>query len=167
MKYAEGFVVFWRKMLPALSGLRSPWCIQQYSTREGAHYIDVMMSAMAPQITSVSIVCSSVCSGADQRKYQSSASLAFVRGIHWWPMNSPHKEPITRKMLPFDDAIMNLGYLSEAHRNLKSRDTLFVHNICVSCPIVLTNVVSRNLGLRCVSGGYLILHTTPRPVIPI
>ena len=33
--------------------------------------------------------------------------LAFVRGIHWWPMNSPHKGPVTRKMLPFDDVIMH------------------------------------------------------------
>ena len=44
----------------------------------GSHYSDVIMSAMASQITGVSIVCSAVCSGADQRKYQSSASLAFV-----------------------------------------------------------------------------------------
>ena len=45
-------------------------------------------------------------SGADPRKHQSSASLAFVRGIHRWPMNSPHKWPVTQKMLPFDDVIM-------------------------------------------------------------
>ena len=46
---------------------------------------------MASQITSVSIVCSAVCSGANQREYQSSASLALVRGIHRSPMNSTHK----------------------------------------------------------------------------
>ena len=40
------------------------------------------------------------------RKHQSSASLAFVRGIHWWPVNSPHKWPVTRKMFPSDDVIM-------------------------------------------------------------
>ena len=39
-------------------------------------------------------------------KYQSSASLTFVRGIHRWPVNSPHKRPVTRKMFPFDDVIM-------------------------------------------------------------
>ena len=55
------------------------------------HYNDVIMSAMASQITGVSIVCSTFGSGADQRKHQSSASLAFVRGIHQWPMNSPQK----------------------------------------------------------------------------
>ena len=45
-------------------------------------------------------------SGAGQRKHQSSASLAFVRGIHRWPVNSPHKGPVTRKIYPFDDVIM-------------------------------------------------------------
>ena len=42
-----------------------------------------------------------------QRKHQSSASLAFVRGIHRVPVNSPHKWPVTRKMFPFDDVIMS------------------------------------------------------------
>ena len=54
----------------------------------------------------VCFICSSVCSCADQRKHQSSASLAFVGGIHRWPVNSPHKGPVTRKMFPFDDVIM-------------------------------------------------------------
>ena len=44
------------------------------------HYSDVIMSALASQITCVSIVCSNVCSGADQRKHPSSSSLVFVRG---------------------------------------------------------------------------------------
>ena len=64
------------------------------------------MGAMASQITSLTIVYSSVYSGADQRKHQSSASLAFVRGIHRWPVNSPHKWPVTRKMFPFDEVIL-------------------------------------------------------------
>ena len=55
------------------------------------HYCNVLMAAMTSQITSIMIVCSTVHSGADQRKHQSSASLAFVRGIHRWPVNSPHK----------------------------------------------------------------------------
>ena len=70
-------------------------------------YNDVIMSAMASQITSLTIVYSSVYSGADQRKHQSSASLAFVWGIHWWPVNSPYKWPATRYRFPFDDVIMN------------------------------------------------------------
>ena len=70
------------------------------------HFSDVIMGMMASQITSLRIVYSSVYSGADQRKHQSSASLAFVRGIHLWPVNSPHKGSVTRKIIPFDDVIM-------------------------------------------------------------
>ena len=69
----------------------------------GEHFSDVMMSAMESQITGISIVCSIVCSGVDQRKHQSSASLAFVRGIHRWPLVSPYKGPVARKMFPCDD----------------------------------------------------------------
>ena len=64
------------------------------------------MGAMASHITSLTIVYSTVNSGADKRKHQSSASLAFVRGIHRRPVNSTHKLSITRKMYPFDDVIM-------------------------------------------------------------
>ena len=70
------------------------------------HFSDVIVGAVGSQITSFAIVYSTVYSGADQRKLQSSASLAFVRGIHRWPVNSPHKGPVTRKMFPFDDVIM-------------------------------------------------------------
>ena len=62
------------------------------------HYSDVIMNTMASQITGVSTVCSNFCSCADQRKHRISASLAFVRGIHWWPVDSPHKWPVTRKV---------------------------------------------------------------------
>ena len=64
------------------------------------------MSAMVSQIAGVSIICSTVCWGADQRKHQSSASLAFVRGIRRSPVDSPHKGTVTRKMFPFVDVIM-------------------------------------------------------------
>ena len=57
-------------------------------------------------ITSLTIVYSTVYSDADQRQHQSSASLAFVWGIHRGPVNSPHKWPVTRKIFPFDDVIM-------------------------------------------------------------
>ena len=69
------------------------------------------MGAMAPQITSCMIVYSIVYSDADQRKHQSSTSLAFVQGIHRGPVNSPHKWPVTRKMFPFDDVIMQTSIL--------------------------------------------------------
>ena len=62
-----------------------------YHDSHAYHYCDVIMSAMVSQITGISTVCSTVCSGADQRKYQSPASLAFARGICnvenvsiWW-----------------------------------------------------------------------------------
>ena len=61
---------------------------------------------MASQVTGVSIVFAAVCSGADRIKLQSSASLAFVRGIHRWPMNSPLEGPVTRKVFPFNYVIM-------------------------------------------------------------
>ena len=71
-----------------------------------SHYNDVIMGAIASQITSLTIVYSTVYSDADQRKHQSSALLAFVRGIHRGPVNSPHKWPVTRKVFPSDDVIM-------------------------------------------------------------
>ena len=64
------------------------------------------MGTVASQITSLTIVYTAVYSDADQSKHQSSASLAFVWGIHRGPVNSPHKCPVTRKMFPFDDVIM-------------------------------------------------------------
>ena len=73
------------------------------------HNNDVIMSSMVSKITSVSAVYSIVCSGADQIKHQSFTSLAFMGGIHWWPVNSAHKGPVTRKMFLFDDVIMRLS----------------------------------------------------------
>ena len=70
------------------------------------HYHDVIMGAIASQITSLMIVFSTVYLDTDQRKHRSSASLAFVRGIHRRPVNSPHKWPVTRKMFPFDGVII-------------------------------------------------------------
>ena len=92
-------------------GWGSAWHHSQYwddpaTQRKTVHYSDVIMGTMASQITSLLIVYSTVYSSADQRKHQSSTSLAFVRGIHRWPVNSPDKRPVTRKMFPFDDIIM-------------------------------------------------------------
>ena len=87
-----------------------PWPFHS-SLHNHNHYGDVTMSAMASQITSLTIVYSIVYSDADQRKHQSSASLAFVLGIHRSPVNSPHKWPVARKMSLFDDVIMMVGNL--------------------------------------------------------
>ena len=81
------------------------------------HYSDVIMSGMASKITGVSIVYSAVCSSADQIKHQSSASLAFVRGIHRWPVNSPHKRPMTRKHLMTSSCIKVLRRYSRRPLN--------------------------------------------------
>ena len=70
------------------------------------HYNGAIIDAMSYQITGISIVGSTIYSGADQRKHQSFASLAFVRGIRRWPVVSPHKGPVIRKMFPFDGVIM-------------------------------------------------------------
>ena len=64
------------------------------------------MSAMASEISSLTIVYSTIYSDAHQRKHLSSASLAFVRGIHRWPVNSPRKGLVTRILFSFDDVIM-------------------------------------------------------------
>ena len=85
-------------------GKKGPYYIFLY------HYSDVIIGAMASQITSVSIAYSAVRSGADQRKHQSSASLAFAMRIHWWPANSPHKGPVTKKVFPCDEVIMTVIY---------------------------------------------------------
>ena len=71
------------------------------------HYDEVIMGVMASQITSLAIVYPTIYSDTDQRKHQSSASLAFAWGIHRGPVNSPHKWSVTRKMFPFHDVIMD------------------------------------------------------------
>ena len=74
------------------------------------------MSAMTSQITGFTIVSPTVCSGADQRKHQSSTSLAFKRGIYLWLVNSQHNGPVTRKMFPLDEVIVwrNFGRLDNS-----------------------------------------------------
>ena len=52
------------------------------------HYCGIIMGAMAPQITRLTIVYPTVYSDTNQRKHQSSASLVFVRWIHRWPVNN-------------------------------------------------------------------------------
>ena len=105
-------------MHKARSGIEEvPYCFFE------VHYSDVIMGAMASQITSLTIVYLTVYSGADQRKHQSSASLAFVRGIKRWPVNSPHKGPVTRKMFPFDDVIISAVQFQGQHRFERFRMT--------------------------------------------
>ena len=81
------------------------------------HYCDAIMGANASQITSLTVVYSTVYWRSDQRTHQSSPSLAFVRGIHRWPVNSPHKWPVTRKMFPFHDVIMSYDKFNRTNIN--------------------------------------------------
>ena len=93
------------------------------------HCNNVMIGAIASQITSLTIAYSTVSSGADQRKHQSSASLAFVRGIHRSAVNYPHKRPVKRKTCPTDDVIMASQYLPMIIFNLCSCLSSFIQNI--------------------------------------
>ena len=87
------------------------------------------MGSMGSQITSLTIVYSAIYLGADQRKHQSSGSLAFVRGIQRGPVNLPHKWPVTRKMFPFDDVIMvkilTVNSNNLQHDNVVSKNVRF------------------------------------------
>ena len=107
-----------------------------------AHYSDVIMGAMASQITSLTIVYSSVYSGADQRKHQRSVSLTFVGGIHRWPVISRHKWPVTRKMAPFDDVIMINVHYDLWRRPLTLTSTLRTGQIGRHFANTLFNVLS-------------------------
>ena len=80
-----------------------------------SHNSDVIISTMASQITSLTIVYSSAYSGAEQGKHQSSVSLAFVMGIHRSPVNCPHKGPVTRKRFPLDNVIMSKGKIATSN----------------------------------------------------
>ena len=80
------------------------------------------MSPMASQITGVSVVYSTVCTAAHQTKRQSSASLAFVRGIHRSPRKSPHKGPVPLKLFPFNDVIMSVFYCNCLNHFISNAD---------------------------------------------
>ena len=97
------------------------------------HYDDVILSLKASQITSRTSVYSTVYSGADQRKHQRFVTLAFVRRIHGGPVNSPHKRPVTRKMFPFDDVIMNIKHYWVGHLSNKYFHSLIYILLNIKC----------------------------------
>ena len=138
-------IPWWRHYMGTHSSLMFPCVVN--------HYDDVIMSTIASQITSLTIVYSTVYSGADQSKHQSSASLAFVWGIHRGPVNSPHKWPVTRKMFPFDDVIMSTDYrwvpCAESHN--KSI------NWCCRREAP-TYILERNFGGFPISGGFFVTN---------
>ena len=109
-----------------LSPVRCPAIIWTY-------YSDVIMGAMVSQFTSPTTVYSTVYSRADQRKFQSSASLAFVRRIHRWP----NKRPVTRKMFPFDDVIMQNPMEYGRHWQKQRRRTFFSSSLFILCKFAM------------------------------
>ena len=114
-------------------------------TKAMPHYGDVIMGAIASQITSLTIVYSTVYSDADQRKHQSSASLVFVWGIQRGPVNSPHKWPVTRKLFPFDDVIMKIAdstaTIHGTHRIGTSLQTLVFEWLILLCKVVKYSLI--------------------------
>ena len=102
-KYLEYSYVGWYNLFTPLTIHKNEKCHDADFVVN--HDRDVIVSTIASQITSLAIVYSTAYSGADQCKHQSSASLTFVRGIHRWPVNSPQKRLVMRKMFPFDKAI--------------------------------------------------------------
>ena len=115
---------------------------------------DVIMDAVASQITSLTIVYSAVYSGSDQRKHQSSTSLAFVRGIHQSSVNSTYKGPITRKMFPFDGVIM---YAPKCEMTRKQHNHTHgdVKNWDISFPSLYKKIVNFKLFIiwHCLTGS--------------
>ena len=129
------------------------------------HYNDVIMSAMASQITGVSVVCSTVCSDANPRKHQISASLALVRGIHRWPVNSPHKGPVTRKMFPSDNVIMgeNLHETWKVSASVKASCIIPVQFLLIE-PILVSSLVALNI-FNEKKGKFRIIQATIIPFV--
>ena len=105
--------VRWR--LKVFSWITSRFKVWQWCCLACRNYSDVIMSAVVSQITGVSIVCSTVCSGAEEN--------IKALWIHRWPVDSPHKGPVTRKMFPFDDVIMH-STMVKHQRNCLFRDWL-------------------------------------------
>ena len=101
---SDTYILLWN-----LNQMRQSSFKSKHLDVSSTHYNGVIMGVITSQIASLTIIYSSIYSGADQWKHQSSASLAFVRGIHWWPVNSPHKGPVMRIMFLFDDVILKLS----------------------------------------------------------
>ena len=102
----QGVIMWWNREKYALKTCYSPCKIISECHSPWLYHNGVIMNTMVSQISGVSIVYLTVCSGADQRKHQSSASLVLVRGFHRWPVDSHHKGPVTQNLFPFDDSIM-------------------------------------------------------------
>ena len=124
-----------RKLFADMTYCAAAWLI---------HYNDVIMGAIAFQTTSLTVVFSTVYSDADQTKHQSSASLAFLQGIHRGPVNSPHKGAVKRKMFPFNDVIMLFLFVSDRRTIVPKRVCKVamapMHEICSASMLIYTRL---------------------------
>ena len=108
------------------------------------HYGDVLMSAKASQVIGVSIICSTVNLGADHRKHQSSASLAFVSGIGRWLVNSPHKGPGPCITNVFATRRKNISQWHRSfQRKLRSHWLKFLRHVVIT--LVIQGPVTRKM----------------------
>ena len=106
---------------------RLPGSLDHYSA---PHYSDVIMSPMASQITGVLVVYSTVCSGTDQRKPQSTASLVCVRGIHRWLPRSHRWIPRTKAS---DAEHVSIWWLHHENRKYRCRRWVLLHEMWSDC----------------------------------
>ena len=90
-----------------IKGLPTSWVLT--SVEHSVHYSDVIM--MVSQITGVSILCSTVCSGADQKKISKFCVTGLCEGNSPVTSGSPHKQPVMQKVFPFDDVVMGLHHI--------------------------------------------------------
>ena len=119
------------------------------------HYIDVIMTTVASQITSLRIVYSIVYSGADQRKHQSSVSLAFVRGIHqdrWIPRTKGQLRGKYLRLLTSSCGYLYNGAVSGERVGKRRRDKtmMFIFNFIIyqsSC-LAMTNLPPDDTSFR-------------------
>ena len=123
------------------------------------------MSAMASQINCLTIVYSSVYSGADQRKHQSSASLAFVRGIHRSPVNSPNTGPITRNIVAFDDVKLGVTLGKEWNSSLAKGECQSINPTKQNTYIAIR--CRKSSSLTFYIRGIPLLQLLMHPVLPI
>ena len=133
-----------------------PRVSQSICTNTTLHYDDVIMGTMASQITSLTIVYSTVYSDTDQRKHQSSASLAFVQGIHRGPVNSPHKWPVTRKIFPFHDVIVDSHELA----NKKILCIILILKTCIKGAPLLTHSITMPTHYALIKSSVLIQRSS-------
>ena len=114
-------IVVSNKLITILPWARKNWPLL---TKGEGHQSSITVPSSASRLCAQPFV---------QRKHQSSASLAFVRGINRWPVDSPHKGPVTRSMFPFDNVIMSVPYFSVTdnfgqiwHKNFQQKLAFFL-----------------------------------------